>query len=187
MWKIDWNVLERINPRSAFNKDLKALIGDKLITEVRYNKGAIAFGDDIGVVGVSIQGLNDKIIASYDGGSPDIFDSDYTSTFVILSSKESKALIKVEEDTKTGHNVDFYMFLGDCYKTLDEVTKAIEEHSEDDGNEQTYYYEHHNVVEYSHKIEASEKLIGGFDQETLDKVNEILKMKGVEFTIKGDK
>lgn len=186
MWKIDWNMLEEISQDSEFNRELKVLVGDKLITEVNYDKSAIAFGNDIGVVSISLKDLNGKIIAS-NGSSPKIVNIGYSSGFVVLTSEESKALIKVEEDIKTGHNVAFYMFMGDRYKTLDEVFKAIEEHSGDDGTEQAYYYEHHTTVEYSHKIGASEKLVGGFDQETLDKVNQILKMKGVEFTIKGDR
>ena len=95
--------------------------------------------------------------------------------------------VKVKEEAKTGRIKEFYTFFGEQYETLEEVTNAIESYAEDDETQQTYYYEHHTVVECSHTIEATEKLIGEFDQETRDKVNEILKMKGVEFTIKGDK
>lgn len=183
MWKIDWELLEKISPDSSFNRVLKEeLIGDVLITEVNYDRSSPE--ESAGITSVSFKDLNGKIIAS-DGEKPFIADGSYFNDYVILSPKEAKALIEVKEDTRTGRNKEFYTFLGERYKTLREVNNAIESYAKTYGSNQTYYYEQHTVVEHSRTFEVSEKIVGDFDQKTLEKVNKILKKKGVDFTIKG--
>ena len=69
MWKIDWDMLEEISPESEFNRKLKELIGNNLITEVNYDKYR-------SVLSISFKGLNGKIIAHSGNKDPFVTNRD---------------------------------------------------------------------------------------------------------------
>lgn len=177
MWKIDWETLEKLSENDFFNARLKDLVSDNTIVDIVYDDW-IDEGRDI--LGITLE--NGSHIITGDKNLPEISKDVKFSSIVLISSQESDALIPMES-----HVENYYKFQGEHYETLEEVTKAIDSYADITKNpSKQYYYMHKTVKLYKHKVKPIEKIVGKFDQDTLDKVNKILKMKGIDLSIKGE-
>lgn len=175
VWKLNKTLfLNTLDPKEI---NLSNLVGDSTISEIVSENGKL---DYIKLKdGRYVYSLQDEILCQTTKPTPS-----YWLNFCEEAWRQY--FIEVEEDVQSTSlsTKEYYMFGDYTYHSKEDLISAIKDYAGSDQG--TYYYHYYKEEEYSIEIHNSEKVSGEYDQLTLDKVNEILRSKGVDFVIKGE-